>query len=179
MSFLSASLSVFEEASVPITPVSPNRNLNITIGAFLGLLGGLGLALLLTNLDSTLYTLEEIETASGAPIVAQIPVNKIPENKRPRDALTDGSLPQDEAFRRLRIQLLNQMADLPKALMISSAQPSEGQINCGNEPGDSHGTCGSLGSGCRRESLDATSTRAFQTSEQDRSEQLSGEKHPN
>lgn len=70
------SLSVVEPAVVPISPSSPRSELVIGLGLLLGLMGGLGLAFFIENLDDTLYSTEQVEDEShgiGLPVLASIP----------------------------------------------------------------------------------------------------------
>jgi capsular exopolysaccharide synthesis family protein len=56
-----SNVSILDRAEIPSRPSKPNKRLNLMLGAFLGLMGGLGLALLLEHLDNTLRTPEEVE----------------------------------------------------------------------------------------------------------------------
>ena len=49
------------------------KSLNLMLGALLGLMGGLGLALLLEHLNNTLRTPEEVERYLGLPILSVVP----------------------------------------------------------------------------------------------------------
>jgi polysaccharide biosynthesis transport protein len=120
--FLTARPTILEPATISTSPVSPNLRMNLMIGAFLGLLGGLGLALLLSQLDSTLYTSNEIGTATGLPILAQIPNVR----KRTKGFSPDSEAYQ-EAYRRLRIYIFAQ--DRLQSLLITSALPGEGKTS--------------------------------------------------
>lgn len=63
------------DAAVPSTsPISPRKMLNMALGGFLGLFIGLGLALLLEFLDTTVRTPDEIESLLGLPVLGRIPV---------------------------------------------------------------------------------------------------------
>ncbi|MFD1348018.1 YveK family protein [Oceanobacillus caeni] len=54
------------------TPVAPNPILNIAIAIVLGIMVGVGLALLLEYLDSTVTTEEDIEKKIGLPVIGVI-----------------------------------------------------------------------------------------------------------
>ncbi|MFP9130278.1 YveK family protein [Niallia sp. BSM11] len=54
------------------SPVSPNPPLNIAISAFVGLLVGIGLAILLEFLDNTIKTEQDIETLLELPVLGAI-----------------------------------------------------------------------------------------------------------
>jgi len=118
------SISVVEPAVVPEKPSSPLLALNLTLGFVVGLAGGIGMAFLLENLDSTLYTTEQIEAATDLPVVG-----KIPGVKGMRKAtVLDGNSSQAEAFRRLRtnISALDLDGSL-RTLLVTSAELGEGK----------------------------------------------------
>lgn len=63
---------IVRSAGVPIEPVSPNTKLNLVLAAFLGLLGGMGLAFLREAFDTKLRTPEELE-ALGPKVLGTVP----------------------------------------------------------------------------------------------------------
>jgi len=92
------------------------------LGAMVGLAGGLGLAFLFENLDTTLYTVEQIGAAAQAQVLAQIP-----KQIRPL-ILSNGDSPQADAFRRLKTNLFVSDGEQPlQTLMVTSAEPGEGK----------------------------------------------------
>jgi len=116
--------SVIEPASLPTDPDKPNKKINLVLGLFVGLLGGLGLAFLFENLDTTLYSTKQIEEVTHLPILGRIPASK------GREIVTffkTNSL-QEEALRRLRTNLitLDHISPL-KTLLVTSAEPNEGK----------------------------------------------------
>jgi len=117
-------LSVVEPAVLPDKPFKPNVLLNITLGIVVGLFGGLGLVVVFENLDTTLYSTEQIESFTKSPILAKIPK----ANKHQLNICLNDYSPFAEAFRNLRvkIQLANNQ-QLPKVLMIMSAEPKQGK----------------------------------------------------
>lgn len=117
-------LSVVEPAVFPEKPVKPNVFLNITLGILVGLIGGLGLVFIFENLDTTLYSTDQIESLTKSPILARIPKAKKPQ----LNICLNGYSPFANAFQNLRakIQLVNSQK-LPKAIMIMSAEPMQGK----------------------------------------------------
>ena len=94
-------------------------------GAFVGLVGGLGLAFMLENLDKTLYENKQIETVSKQPTLG-----KIPKVKPKHAVLTSKQSPQHliQAFHILRANILMQNSRMPlKSFLIVSADPQEGK----------------------------------------------------
>ena len=65
---------VLDPARAPEQPFSPNRTRLNMMGAFLGLLLGVGICVLLEYLDNTLKTEDDIRTVLALPVIATIPV---------------------------------------------------------------------------------------------------------
>jgi succinoglycan biosynthesis transport protein ExoP len=117
-------LSVIEPAVPPLAPSKPRKALNIALGAIVGLVGGVGLAFVFENLDTTLYTTEQIEAVTELSTLGQIPVAR----GRRRITLFNGNSPQAEAFRRLRAHIFAlDHGEPPQTLLVTSAQPGEGK----------------------------------------------------
>ncbi|HEY5575428.1 MAG TPA: GNVR domain-containing protein, partial [Clostridiaceae bacterium] len=66
-------IQVMDTASVPISPVSPNKNMNLAIAFLIGLMGSMGLAFVLEMMDRTIKTEDEVERYIGVPIIGMIP----------------------------------------------------------------------------------------------------------
>jgi capsular polysaccharide biosynthesis protein len=76
--------TVWEPAAVPDKPVSPNPLLNALIALVVGLMLGVGLALLLEYLDDSWSSPEEVEQISGVPTYGVIPTIELPKAKKGR-----------------------------------------------------------------------------------------------
>lgn len=95
----------------------------VGIGLILGVIAGVGVALLLERRSPQLDTLEEIEAAMGAPILATIPVGP---GSGP--VIYNGGNAQQEAFGQLRARLLSgPMGDTPRTLLVTSAGDGDGK----------------------------------------------------
>jgi capsular exopolysaccharide synthesis family protein len=117
-------ITVFERAKVPVSPSQPRVILNYALGLMVGLLGGIGLAFIFENLDTTLHTVDEIEAVSELHTLAKIPQ----ASKKQINIFQNDSSTFAEAFRNLAtiIQLINGQQP-SKVLLFMSAEPKQGK----------------------------------------------------
>lgn len=66
-------VNIIDDAITPGAPSSPNKRLNLAIGLLLGLMAGIGLALLVEFLDTTVKTADDVETITGFTLLGAIP----------------------------------------------------------------------------------------------------------
>src|SRR5438552_5347230 len=69
----SSNIRVVDPAMVPSTPTRPAKARNIALAFIVGLVAGIGLALLREYLDTTVQTPDDIETLSRLPSLAVVP----------------------------------------------------------------------------------------------------------
>ncbi|MFZ2087858.1 MAG: polysaccharide biosynthesis tyrosine autokinase [Desulfobaccales bacterium] len=116
---------------IPETPISPRKARNLLMGAGLGLALGVGLALLLEGLDTTIKTPEEVESYLGIPHLAMIPhiETAINPGEAPELVVLHGDQPlASEAYRVLRTSILfSSPGQAPKSLLVTSTMPMEGK----------------------------------------------------
>jgi polysaccharide biosynthesis transport protein len=118
------SISVVEPSVPPSSPSRPNPMINIILGSLVGLLGGVGLAFLFENLDTTLYTPEQIEKVTKLPLLGTIPTIDARENF----ISMNGNTSYIDAFRRVRSNLTTLLQDSPcKTILVTSSEPGEGK----------------------------------------------------
>lgn len=67
-----SNVQVIERANYPSNPVSPNKILYILIAFILGVLVGIGAALLLEFMDNTFRSKDDLEKALGLPVIGTI-----------------------------------------------------------------------------------------------------------
>jgi capsular exopolysaccharide synthesis family protein len=121
---------VVSEAIPPTSPSSPNHELDLALGLFVGLFAGVGLAFLKHRTDNRLRERQQLEVALGAPVLSMIP--KV-EGWRNRDeakliTVTDPLSPAAEAYRVLRPVLLAAAAKRGvKVVMVLSPMAGEGK----------------------------------------------------
>jgi len=142
----SSNIRVVDPAMVPSTPARPAKARNIALAFLVGLVGGVGLALLREYLDNTVKTPDDIETLARLPSLAVVPAFGDSANAgRKAGILKTGStngydkrielvaqhLPKSqmsEAFRALRTALLLSQPDRPpQVILVTSALPREGK----------------------------------------------------
>ncbi|MCG6928012.1 MAG: polysaccharide biosynthesis tyrosine autokinase, partial [Acidobacteria bacterium] len=112
----------------------PNKIKNYQVALLLGLVMGVGLALLFENFDNTFKTPEEVKTHLGVPFLGMVPDVTVGADGRP----TQGSAPAllgkksneavADAYRVIRTNLLFTSAETTgRAVAVTSASPGEGK----------------------------------------------------
>ncbi len=71
-----SNIRVVDAAVPPVNPVRPRIPLNLAIGLFVGLLGGISLAFLQEHMDDTLKSPDDVENFLRAPALALIPASR-------------------------------------------------------------------------------------------------------
>jgi succinoglycan biosynthesis transport protein ExoP len=142
----SSNIRVVDPAMIPSTPARPARARNLALGFLVGLVGGIGLALLREYLDNTVKTPDDIETLARLPSLAVVPQFAGSEGHATKRRFLQGHaanghekrielvaqhLPKSlmsEAFRALRTSLLlSQAGHPPQVILVTSALPREGK----------------------------------------------------
>jgi capsular exopolysaccharide synthesis family protein len=117
-------ITVFETAIVPQVPSEPRVMLNILLGLVAGLAGGFGLVFLFENLDTILYTTDDIEAVTKLSALAKIPE----ANKNELFIFQNTFSPIAEAFRNLATYVQQIDHGRPvKVLLVLSAEPDQGK----------------------------------------------------
>ncbi|MFL6024687.1 MAG: polysaccharide biosynthesis tyrosine autokinase, partial [Marmoricola sp.] len=121
--------TIVDPASYNPIQVSPKPALNLVIAGVLGLILGAGMALLRDLLDNTVSSADDVEKTIDAPVLSSVAYDAdVP--KHPLLTEVGSHSTRVEAFRLLRTNL--QFLDLdsrPRALVITSAVPSEGKTS--------------------------------------------------
>jgi capsular exopolysaccharide synthesis family protein len=116
-------VTVVEPAVPPQHAASPNVPLNMGLGLLVGLAGGLALAVIVDRRDTRLRTSARIGEEAGAAVLGEIPWAS-PDAGR---GVFNSRSPEEEAFRRLRTNLLALADRTPTArLLFTSAETGEG-----------------------------------------------------
>ena len=115
-------VSVKQVAEPPSYAARPRVGLNLALGALVGLVVGLGLAFFIEYLDTSVKTMEDVETLLGVPVLAIIPKNIKLLHKEP------GDTPDAEAYRILRTNIeFNRKNPEANAISMVSGGPGEGK----------------------------------------------------
>ncbi|TLH70592.1 protein tyrosine kinase [Mycolicibacterium cosmeticum] len=122
-----ARVVVEQRAAIPSTPVSPKVLRNILAGLGLGLILGVGFALLRDLLDNTVKDRQTIEDITGVGVVGMIPLDK-ERKKEPAISFGNDSSAIAEALRKLRTNLQFLSVDNPpRVILVTSSLPGEGK----------------------------------------------------
>ena len=115
-------VSVKQVAEPPSFPARPRVGLNLTLGALVGLVVGLGLAFFIEYLDTSVKTMDDVETLLGVPVLAIIPkgINLLHK--------AEGDTPDAEAYRILRTNIeFNRRNPEANTISLVSGGPGEGK----------------------------------------------------
>lgn len=137
-------ISVVDGARAPDGAFRPDLRKNLAIASMLGLMVGIGLALLLEFLDNTVRRVEDVERLVDRPVLGVVPLVRIRDrNQQARDAYSEGrdlshiclthpKSSMSEAYRSLRTSLMFSTAEgLPHMLLVTSAAQGEGKSTTG------------------------------------------------
>lgn len=117
--------TVIKPAEVPTAAISPRTKLNVLLGALLGLLVGVGIAVLRFTLDTSVKSSEELEQSADSTTLGVVTFD--PDAKT-NPLVTLRGTPRAEAFRSIRTNL--QYVDVdnpPRTVVITSSLPEEGK----------------------------------------------------
>jgi polysaccharide biosynthesis transport protein len=122
-----SNVRVLDPAQPNLAPIRPNTSQSILLGLLAGLLGGIGLALLLEFLDSSITTQSEIEERLGMTFLGVMP--RLEEgtgkdlfmHREPKSVIA-------ECMRAVRTNLLFMSPDKPiRRMLVTSSGPQEGK----------------------------------------------------
>ncbi|MBU0654461.1 MAG: polysaccharide biosynthesis tyrosine autokinase [Gammaproteobacteria bacterium] len=126
----SSNIRIVDTASTPKDIFRPKKSLNLILGSLVGLMLGVGAALLRETLNQTVASVNELQALSGLPVLGTIPhVRNLSEGNLALAAVRDMSSSLAEAYRvataNLRFVLPAGVA--PRITLITSVNPGEGK----------------------------------------------------
>ena len=119
--------SIFDNAQLPSSPVTPNIPRNLGLAAVLGLLLGIGVAVLRELLDTSISSAEDVTQTTETPILGNIHLDAASVKLAPVAALSNAS-PWSEAYRVLRTNMQYVEVDHgQRVFVVTSSLPGEGK----------------------------------------------------
>lgn len=123
--------SIIDTAVTPKVPIKPNTRKNILLGFLIGIMIGVGSALLIEHLDDTIKDAEDAKRTIGLPLLAVIPYISRRNGQVGITSLItrlEPKSPVAEAFRSLRTSLhFSAINREKKILLLTSTFPGEGK----------------------------------------------------
>lgn len=122
--------TIITTAQLPESPVRPQKALNLAMAVVVGMIVGLGLALVAENLDDRLKSPEEVEERVGAPVLGYIPmVKEWNDAERPGLAMLSATASgAAEAYRTLRTNLRFVSLERPlRTILVTSPVAGAGK----------------------------------------------------
>jgi capsular exopolysaccharide synthesis family protein len=124
----STNIHIVDAATVPTSPISPRKLLNLLMAVFGGGIFAVGLAFFFEYLDNRVKSPEEIKRYLGLPFLGLVPV--LDGKDSAEDALLHSDVPAPfaEAFRGIRTNVLFSSAeDGGRSVVVTSTGPGEGK----------------------------------------------------
>lgn len=122
----SVKASVVRSALPATSPIFPRNTLNILLGVLAGLLAGVGTAVAVGRIDTTIRNAGDMESLTGAAPLGRVGFDRTAKTK-PTVALNSQS-EITEDYRSVRARLAFASADKPlKRILVTSALPGEGK----------------------------------------------------
>lgn len=128
------SITVVAPATLPERPVNRPGLQEVALGLVVGLMGGVGLALVLENLDTHIHSSQQLESLSGMPVLARLPNGSLSAADLEHEDVPETSRRLIESYRLLCINLLGLRKQIEEkgqgsiqTILVTSAIPDEGK----------------------------------------------------
>ncbi len=126
-----SSIKVVDRAEAPLYPASPNKKMNLLLSIFVGLFGGVLLALVVESMDTSVKEADEAERLFKLPVLGVTPnmdsLNGHPAEEAPPESLYSSSVFFEMVKTITTSILLSSPQKPPGIIAITSSQPGEGK----------------------------------------------------
>ena len=120
-------VTILEHAQRPAVPSSPNLLLNLGVGIILGLMAGIGVALVRDSNDTRVRNGDDVEAVTDVPVLATLPLDRALSGKSAPAGRIVLSGRSADAIRRLRSRLRFLDAwDRSQPIVVTSAVGNQG-----------------------------------------------------
>lgn len=99
------SIAVVAPASLPSNPANALGLKEVGLSGIVGIMGGIGLALVLENLDTRIHSTEQLEYLTSFPVLGVVPGGLLPVSKSGTVVETTGDSSIEEAYRLVAVNL--------------------------------------------------------------------------
>jgi capsular exopolysaccharide synthesis family protein len=129
VSLINEGANIVDRAGISPRPSSPNYVLNIILGLFAGIAGGIGMAFLVAFFDDRTKSSYDVESVIGLPLLGVIPrIKRLSSSEKAQVAASNADRATTEAFRSLHSTLkVNSLSKNAKVVLFTSTTPSEGK----------------------------------------------------
>lgn len=122
------SVIIVEPASLPKLPSNMPGLQEIALGLVVGLVGGVGLAMVMENLDTRVQSSQQVERLTHLPVLGVVSRDLLVLNESVQNGESFKSRPLEEAYRLLGINLQTLRNEQPlQTILITSASTREGK----------------------------------------------------
>lgn len=119
-------ISLFEPAIAPTAPVRPRPIVNMASAIAIGLMTGLVLAFLFENLDTTVYSPNQMEAISEIPVLGLVPASNSKHHVGTKIG-TNGRHVIDPAYRLLQTSLASGVSRRERTFLMTSVDSGAGK----------------------------------------------------
>lgn len=126
------SITVTEPARIPNIPANRLALKDVGLGLIIGVFGGLGLALVLENIDTRIHSIQQLEHLARLPlpvnVLGTVPSGLLTNCKSDKEYTSQTNQSALEAYRLLEQNLLTERGNkIAKTILVTSAIANEGK----------------------------------------------------
>lgn len=125
---VTGNIAIIDTAYTPLSPVKPNKKLDLAIGMVLGIFLGLIIIFIVEYADRTLKEETEVERITdGIPIVGRIPKMNTKNVEDENFVSRDPTSPSSEAIKITLTNIIYSSAEKLKKILVTSPTPQDGK----------------------------------------------------